>query len=147
MLTTSVSLPESEAALWRSMQRQILRMALRSLRLQLRRGTVRRGVKRHYNRALGRFAIVTTRFTEAEYDTLHMAASAMRVSVSWLVYMLILLWKKPARRNRSNAFVTNYELNLAIWVPNAAIFTESLLFYRKSGLEPGASEPVYLSTP
>ncbi|AFM14453.1 hypothetical protein Turpa_3819 [Turneriella parva DSM 21527] len=147
MLTTSVSLPENEAVLWRKRQRSILRLAVRSLRVQLRGKAVRRGVKRSYNRVPGEFLVVTTRFTEAEYDTLHMAAASMRVSVSWLVYQLILLWKKPARRNRPNAHVTNYELHLCIWSPNAAILTESLLFYPKIAAPDAHTQPVYLSTP
>jgi hypothetical protein len=147
MLTTSVSLPEKEAILWRKRQRSILKLAVRALRVQLRSKKVRRGVKRSYNQAQATFVVVTTRFTEAEYDTLHLAAASMRVSVSWLVYQLILLWKKPARRSRPNLYVTNYELNLCIWAPNAAILTESLLFYPKIPAARGFTQPVYLSTP
>lgn len=147
MLTTSVSLPEKEADLWRKRQRSILRLAVRSLRLQMRGKPVRRGVKRQYNRQPCAFVVVTTRFTEAEYDALHMAAAAMRVSVSWLVYQLILLWKKPSRRNRPNSYVTNYELNLCIWSPNAAILTESLMFYPKNAMRAAHRQTIYLSTP
>lgn len=147
MLTTSVSLPENEAVLWKKRQRSILRLAVRSLRVQLRGKAVRRGVKRSYNRVPGEFLVVTTRFTEAEYDTLHMAAASMRVSVSWLVYQLILLWKKPARRNRPNTHVTNYDLHLCIWSPNAAILTESLFFHPKIATPDAHRQPIYLSTP
>ena len=57
MLTTSVSLPENEAVLWRKRQRSILRLAVRSLRVQLRGKAVRRGVKRSYNRVPGELVI------------------------------------------------------------------------------------------
>ncbi len=95
MLTTSVSLPVKLSEVWRGSQRAIMALAVRSLRVQMRNGEIRRGVKRRYNRMAGGFEIVTTRLTEAEYDTLHCAAAAMRVSVSWLVYhCMILLWMK-----------------------------------------------------
>ncbi|AFM11146.1 hypothetical protein [Turneriella parva] len=131
MLTTSVSLPVKFANVWRRRQRAIMRLAIRTLRVQMRNATVRRGVKRTYNRQGGEFAIVTTRFTEAEYDTLHFAASAMRVSVSWLVYCMIKMWIKRSRRRRANLHVTNYELHLHAWGQNAGILTESLYFYPK----------------
>jgi hypothetical protein len=132
MLTTSVSLPAVEAKIWRTSQREIMRLAVRTLRLTMFKNGMRRGVKRHYNRNLGEFEIVTSRFSEAEYDTLHYAAGAMRVSVSWLVYRMIRLWLKPARRLRGNSHVTNYECDLLKWNQNAGVITESLLFYAKT---------------
>lgn len=131
MLTTSVSLPIKLSAVWRGSQRAIMVLAVRSLRVQMRGGAIRRGVKRRYNRMAGGFEIVTTRFTEAEYDTLHCAAAAMRVSVSWLVYQMILLWLKPARRKRRNSHLTNYVLVPLIWNENVGVFAESLWFLRK----------------
>ena len=131
MLTTSVSLPVDFAHMWRRRQRAIMRLAIRTLRVQMRKVPVRRGVKRRYNRQSGDFAIVTTRFTEAEYDTLHFAAAALRVSVSWLVYCMIKMWMKRSRRRIANLYVTNYELSLCAWGQNAGILTESLLFYSK----------------
>jgi len=131
MLTTSVSLPVDFTRVWRRRQRAIMRFAIRTLRVQMRNAPVRRGVKRRYNRQGGAFGIVTTRFTEAEYDTLHFAAAAMRVSVSWLVYCMIKMWMKRSRRRHAHKYVTNYELNLCAWGQNAGILTESLHFYRK----------------
>lgn len=131
MLTTSVSLPVDFARVWRRRQRAIMRLAIRTLRVEMRKVPVRRGVKRRYNRQGGEFEIVTTRFTEAEYDTLHFAAAAMRVSVSWLVYCMIKMWRKRSRRRPVNMHVTNYELNLCAWGQKAGILTESLHFYRK----------------
>ncbi len=145
MLTTSVSLPVKLSEVWRGSQRAIMTLAVRSLRVQMRNGEIRRGVKRRYNRMAGGFEIVTTRFTEAEYDTLHCAAAAMRVSVSWLVYQMILLWLKPARRNRRNSYLTNYVMVPLIWNENVGVFTESLWFLRKPTPQQ-APEPHY-STP
>jgi len=131
MLTTSVSLPGTAAVLWRRYQRKIMLLAVRTLRLQMRTQVIRRGVRRRYNRVGGEYRVVTTRFTEAEYDALHAAASAMRVSVSWLVYQMILLWQKPSRRRR-NTHLTNYVLLPSVWNENAGIFTETLWFLRKT---------------
>lgn len=131
MLITSVSLPKVTATVWRSRQRQVMRMAIRILRLTMRQHGVRRGVKRRYNRQPGEYLVVTTRFTEAEYDTLHAAAAAMRVSVSWLVYQMILLWQKPARRSRFATHLTNYECDCLKWNENAGVVTESLFIWPK----------------
>lgn len=141
MITTSVSLPIAVAGHWRSHSGQVMRCACRTLRLALRTGSIRRGCARGYNRQEGGFEIVTTRFTEAEYDTLHYVASAMRISVSLLVYWMIKLWLKPARRNRVNPFLTNYEYFPVNWGPNAGIMSEVLIFYRKF------SEPPYFLIP
>lgn len=131
MLTTSVSLPTNAAALWRKNQRRIMKMAIRTLRLTMRQKPVRRGVKRIYNRDRGEFQIVTTRFTEAEYDTLHFVASSLRVSVSSLIFKIILLWNKPVRRYKQNNCVTNYDAFVCNWSQFAGVVTESLFFYPK----------------
>lgn len=138
LLVTSVSIPLAFAGAWQRHQRQIMRLALRSLRLEIRQRGPRRGVRRSYNRLGQDFAVVTTRFSPAEYDTLHYAASLFRVSVSLLIYRMILLWLKPARRNR-NPFVTNYELDICVCMPNAVATSESLLFWRKSDFEKQAT--------
>ena len=132
MLITSVSLPGVAATVWRRHQRQIMRMAVRMLRLTMRQNGVRRGVKRRYNRQPGEYLAVTTRFTEAEYDTLHAAAAAMRVSVSWLVYQMILLWQKPGRRKQFATHLTNYELDCLKWNQNVGVVTESLFIWAKN---------------
>lgn len=131
MLTTSVSLPVVFASLWRKKQAEIMRLATRMLRIQFSRLQVRRGVTRSYNRIPGDFVIVTTRFTAAEYDTLHSAASAFRVSVSSLVYQIIQMWLKPSRRKQENPFVTNYVFIPSSSCCNALIFSEYTLIYRK----------------
>jgi hypothetical protein len=131
MLTTSVSLPATEAEIWRHSQREVMQMAIRTLRLTMFKNGLRRGVKRSYNQRQQNFKIVTTRFTGAEYDTLHCAAAAMRVSVSWLVYRMILLWLKPARRIRGNTHVTNYECDSLRWSQNVGVVTECLFFWPK----------------
>lgn len=131
MLTTSVSLPVGVARLWQKNHRQVMKFAIRLMRLTMRQKRVRRGVKRTYNRTTGEFQIVTTRFTEAEYDTLHFAASSLRVSVSSLIYRMILLWNKPSRRYTQNRHVTNYDAFVCNWSQFASVVTESLFFYPK----------------
>jgi len=147
MLVTSVSLPKSAAKIWRQRQRRVMRVAIRVLRLTMRQNGVRRGVKRRYNRHGEEFEIVTTRFTEAEYDTLHAAAAAMRVSVSWLVFLMILLWKKPARRNRFNTHLTNYEFDCLKWNHRVGIITESIFLWPKILSAAAAKFPKSLAAP
>ncbi len=131
MIITSVSLPASLAVLWQRKQRRIMRVALRSLRIQIRKNPVRRGVPRRYNRFSEPAQIVTTRLRPAEYDALHFVAASLRVSVSLLVYLMIILWKKPARRKKASRYVTNHELNVTIWNRQAAVLTESLFVWPK----------------
>lgn len=133
-ITTSVCLPRHISKLWRRKQRRIMRIALRSLRIQIRRNPVRRGVTRRYNRLSEPTQIVTTRFRPSEYDALHFVAASLRVSVSLLVYLMILLWRKPARRRRRNLHVTNHDLNVTIWNRQAGVLTESLLMWPKQAL-------------
>lgn len=134
MLTTSVSLPAAAAVLWRRSQRQIFCMALRVLRIRMRGTQVRRGVTRSYNSAGGEYCIVTTRMTEAEYDTLHFVAATLRVSVSSLIFLMIQLWRKKARRKAWSKFLTNYEVYECKWNEFAGVLTEALLFYPKTRL-------------
>ena len=98
----------------------------------MRKNPVRRGVTRKYNRVSGERSIITTRFTPAEYDALHFVAAALRISVSLLIYRLILMWQKSHRRHRSSNYVTNYDINITIWQQNAGIITESLMMWPKA---------------
>ncbi len=132
MLITSVSLPIALASLWRSRQHEMMRLLPRILRIQFAKMAFRRGVTRRYNRIAGEFAVVTTRFTEAEYDTLHSAAAAFRVSVSWLVSQIIQFWLKPSRRKQDNPFVTNYSFRPEFSDRNALVFSEGTLITRQS---------------
>jgi hypothetical protein len=126
MLITSVSLPATVARVWRRRQRRILRLVPVALAQQAKRSKVRRGVKRSYNRGRGEYAIVTTQFSAEQYDTLHAAAAALRVSVSWLVYQLILLWKGMRGRRKSCIPSNNYELVLHEWSRSAICYTEKI---------------------
>lgn len=128
-LMTSVSLPASAAVHWRSHKREILSHNERFLRLVMR-GQVRRGVTRRYNRSAEVFEIICTRFRPGEYDALHYAAAALRVSVSSLIYLLIRLWLKPARRRMPQRYCANYSMVQVIWDSAAGILEESLTFWK-----------------
>jgi hypothetical protein len=97
----------------------------------MRRTGVRRGITRRYNRTGEDFVPVTTRFTEAEYDTLHFAAATMRVSVSWLIFTMIRIWRKSPRRRTGNKFVTNYDFVSCYWGKNGGYVTEYLQIWPK----------------
>jgi hypothetical protein len=131
ILTTSVNLPIALAPLWRHNQRRILKLTIRMLRIQMRLHPPRRGVTRAYNTPGMNCSIVTTRFTEAEYDSLHFVAASLRVSVSCLICRLIALWLKPNRRAQLNRFVTNYDLYEVNWGKNSGILNEYLIFWPK----------------
>jgi len=124
------------ANLWRRRQRRILQFMAMALNAETSQGRIRRGIKRRYNRGQGEFEIVTTRFSAAEYDSLHAAASALRVSVSWLVFRLILLWKKLRKRRRVQLYLTNYKLILHAWSSNAISYTETIEFRPTISLPP-----------
>ena len=72
--------------------------------------------------------------TEAEYDTLHFVAATLRVSVSSLIFLMIQLWHKKARRKVWSKFLTNYEVYECKWNEFAGVLTEALLFYPKTRL-------------
>lgn len=130
-LITSVSLPTTEAALWRANRKAILHFAERYSRIQMRK-QVRREVTRRYNRSTGqKFVITTTRFTTAEYDTFHYIAAALRVSVSSLIYGLIKLWEKPSRRAIQRFYCNNYYAASTKWDPEAGILEEIITFWRR----------------
>lgn len=135
MLTTSVSLPKRYARIWRRRKRRIMRQALRAFRIELRKNPVKRGVTRKYNRPGEDMAIVTTRFTRDEYDALHYVAASVRVSVSLLVFLIIRMWLKPARRRRPQVLASRHELDLHCWNQHAGVITESLLIL-SSALRP-----------
>ncbi len=132
ILTTSVNLPVKTAAIWREHRHEIMQFGGRYLRIQMR-NELRRGVTRAYNRGKGQYARVTTRFTPAEYDTLHFVAASLRVSVSSLIYGLILLWLKPARRAIRRFFATNCAADTEGWNPEGGFAYEYLTFWRLEG--------------
>ena len=131
MLTTSISIPRQFAPLWRRQHRRMMKTGIQALRLEVQKGKVRRGVKRQYNGEQGEYAIVTTRFTESEYDALHFIAATARVSVSLLIFRLIKFWLTPEGQT-TKMFVTNYQINNVLWTEDRAIITESLSFHDKS---------------
>lgn len=143
-LVTSVSLPAEAAAFWRARRVEIMRYAERFLRIQMRH-SVRRAVTRRYNHEGESFTIVTTRFSAAEYDTLHFVAASLRVSVSSLIYGLIKLWLKPSRRALRRFFATNYDCPPQKWDPEAGFVEESLIFWRVS--DPETTQPPVWLTP
>ncbi len=138
-LVTSVSLPEAEAGLWRANRAEIMQFSERYLRIKMR-NQIRRAVTRKYNRVDGEFAIVTTRFAPTEYDTLHFVAAALRVSVSLLIYGLILLWQKPSRRAIRRFFSINYSADSEGWDTSAGFLEESITFWAVEN--PGDPPPV-----
>lgn len=128
ILITSVSLPQNSAVHWRRHKREIMAFAERFLRLQMR-GEIRRRVTRTYNRAAESFEIVTTRFSAAEYDTLHYVAASLRVSVSSLIHGIIRLWLKPSRRAIRRFIASNYDCEMVKWDPEAGFIQENLVFW------------------
>ena len=129
-MTTSVSLPRSMAADWRGHRKEILFLGQRCLRILLRTNYSRRRCARQYNRHLEDKCIVTTRFSPEEYDALHFVASALRMSVSSIIALMIRFWRKPARRSHPFAYVTNYWLEEGVWEPFAATCEENIQFLK-----------------
>lgn len=127
-LITSVSLPESDARLWRSSRKEILCFAERFLRNQTRK-PFRREVTRTYNRQSGqKFVITTTRFTAVEYDTFHCVAAILRVSVSSLICGLIRMWQDSTGKNTGQLVCNNYRATTLKWDVEAGILLEIIVF-------------------
>ncbi|MFZ5630901.1 MAG: hypothetical protein ACOY5B_17340 [Spirochaetota bacterium] len=122
-------MPVQAADKWQRNRREIMRFAGRYLRTQMR-NELRRGVTRTYNRGKGEYRRVTTRFTSAEYDTLHFVAASLRVSVSSLIYGLIHLWQKPSRRTIRRFFASNCACEAGKWDPEAGFIDEFVVFWR-----------------
>lgn len=114
MIITSVSLPSDVGKIWQKNKKSVMRYAILCLRMALRERGIRRSCSRLYNRNHLRSVRVTTRFSDAEYDSLHFAAATMRVSVSLIIFKCILLWKKRQHRNHRSEAISNYELNLSL---------------------------------
>jgi hypothetical protein len=131
---TSVSLPENSALCWQANKREIMLFAERYLRLCMRK-EFKRAVTRRYNRSSGALRRVTTRFTAAEYDTLHYVAATLRMSVSLLIHGLICLWLKPARRAQGNPWVSNYSCAAGKWDPEAGMIEEEIVFWRRQRID------------
>ena len=127
MLVTSVSLPKFYAKIWRENQAVIMFAARRAMRIALRCGNFERGKTRSYNSTKGEFSIVTSRFTEKEYDRLHFLAASLRVSVSSLVFKLIQFWLKPSRKKGPARNATNYSANVVQWDKNGVVVLENLI--------------------
>ncbi|GAB4435814.1 MAG: hypothetical protein OHK0011_19000 [Turneriella sp.] len=128
-MVTSISLPEGLVAVWRENRRSILDFGDRYLRL-IMRGKIRRETTRTYNRSSQPFRVVHVRFSPAEYDALHCAGAALRVSVSLIVCGIIRLWLKPHRRAQGVRYRANYCMDEVVWNPEAGIYEESLTFWR-----------------
>lgn len=131
MIITSVSLPGDVGKAWQRNKASIMRYAIRCLRIALRERGVRRGCSRLYNRSHLRSVRVTTRFSDAEYDSLHLAAATMRVSVSLIIFKCILIWQKRQHQNLKLRLISNYELNLTLCGRNGIVVSENLLFWPK----------------
>jgi hypothetical protein len=127
-MATSISLPEIYARYWQNHRREVMDFADRYLRL-IMRFAIRRETTVTYNRAKGAYRIIHVRFTPEEYDALHCAADALRVSVSSIVCGIIRLWLKPQRRAQGVRYRANYCLNEIVWNPEAGIYEESLTFW------------------
>ncbi len=127
-MATSISLPKNLVSVWRADRRRIMDFGDRFLRLLLR-GEIRRATTRTYNQSSEPFQVVHVRFSPAEYDALHCAAAALRVSVSSIVCGIIRLWLKPQRRAQGVRYRANYCINETVWNPEAGIYEESLTFW------------------
>lgn len=131
MIITSISLPNQCAIVWRKNRESILQFSDRFLRMKMCLD-LRRGVSRTYNCAPGEYSIVSVRFSEVEYDAFHYLAASLRVSVSSLIYELIKLWLKPARRRTPQKFCANYSINQITWGTPGGILEESLTFWSRN---------------
>ena len=141
-ICTSVSLPESHAKIWQKNRKLILAHAERFMRMAMRK-TPQRESARKYNRVSAKYTIVNVRFDVTVYKAFTYAATSLRVSVSSLIYQLINLWLKPARRKHLPKFCANYSFSTIVWDPMAGIIEEGLTFWRIEGTNPNTLLPSF----
>lgn len=134
MIITSVSLPKSLAPHWRDNRREIMGYCIRMLRIMQRSMKPKTGATIQYTQGMERCVRVTTRFTEAEHDTLLYESRIFRVSMSWIIAHLIRLWLKIRRRVQKSPYVSKFSLDVNYVGPVAVAVAETLMIWRKTPL-------------
>lgn len=115
-IKTSVCLPSKVLAVYKEYCRALYRCSEQMFTSAMA-NSPRRDKARSYNRSKDEFEIVQVYWPLEVYNKLHAVAAALRVSVSYLVYsMLMEMSSKPAEKPKKN--FSNYVMIVRSWTEN-----------------------------
>jgi len=115
-IKTSVCLPAKVLALYQRYCRAVYRCS-EQMFVSAMAASPRRDKARSYNRSKDEFEIVQVYWPVEVYNKLHAVAAALRVSVSYLVYsMLMEMASKPEDKPKTN--FSNYVMIVRSWTEN-----------------------------
>jgi len=115
-IKTSVCLPAKVMAAYKKYYRAVYRCSEQML-ASVAAASPRRDRARSYNRSKDEFEIVQVYWPLEVYNKLHAVAAALRVSVSYLVYsMLMEMSAQPGEKPKKN--FSNYVMIVRSWTKN-----------------------------
>mgnify|MGYP001583179403 CR=1 FL=1 len=115
-IKTSVCLPAKVLAAYKKYCRAVYRCS-EQMFISAMAASPRRDKARSYNRSQDQFEIVQVYWPVEVYNKLHTVAAALRVSVSYLVYsMLMEMASQPAEKPKRN--LSNYVMIVRSWTEN-----------------------------
>lgn len=115
-IKTSICLPVKVLVVYRAYYRAVYRRSERMLAFASA-ASPRRDKARSYNRSKDEFTIVQVYWPLEVYNKLHAVAAALRVSVSYLVYsMLMEMSAQPGEKPKKN--FSNYVMIVRSWTKN-----------------------------
>jgi hypothetical protein len=138
-IKTTVSLPVRFVGLFKIAQRTWLK-ALDQCLADSMRSAVRRDRARYYNHEKDRYQVVPVYWPIEVYNKLHALAAAQRVSVSLLVYTMIIRLLSQSSWQKNSGF-NNYSMIVKEWSPNGMHIEENIQFYIPENEQPPPEEP------
>ena len=115
-IKTSICLPVKVLAIYKKYYRALYRSSEQMFASAMA-GSPRRDKARSYNRSRDEFEIAQVYWPVEVYNKLHAVAAALRVSVSYLVYsMLMEMSSKPAKKPEKD--FSNYVMIIRSWTEN-----------------------------
>lgn len=138
-IKTTVSLPAGFVALFKIGQRVWLK-ALDQCLADSMRSAARRDRARCYNHEKDRYQVVPVYWPIEAYNKLHALAAAQRVSVSLLVYTMIMRLLRQSSLEQNRGF-NNYSMIVKEWSAKGMYIEESIQFYIPENEQPPPEEP------
>jgi hypothetical protein len=125
-IKTSIALPQCAVALYKKFKNAIVTEFQDHLP-QVTAEFPRRDTTRHYNNTWDEFKIVQVFWPVSVYNELHAVAAAVRISVSLLVYRILLCMAADAGRKKPRIF-SNYVMIVRSWSDKALHIEEKITF-------------------
>ena len=129
-IKTTISLPAGATELYRRCKKQLF-VALSAARLQIPETAMCRDRAKRYNRQSEKFATVQVYWSAGLYNKLHAVAAAQRVSVSLLVYRMLLATESSPQTFHAEKF-SNYVIIVHSYTENCLHIEEKIIFGDKT---------------